>query len=86
MTRAGVAIVGRTSDRTMTLRFSQSVVGRPKTIDFTAEATKPGCTRVSCVDTAPNAPTIATLTAASEAPRQGRARAKLPHRERVPWP
>jgi hypothetical protein len=61
MTRAGVAIVGRTSDRTMTLRFSQTVVGRPKTIDFIAEATKPGCMRVSCVDTAPEAPKTATF-------------------------
>ena len=30
LARAGVAIVGRTSDRTMTLRFSQTVVGRPE--------------------------------------------------------
>ena len=56
-----LAIVGRTSDRTMTLRFSQTLVGRPKTIDFIAEATKPGCTRVSCVDTAPEAPKTATF-------------------------
>lgn len=61
MVKAGVAIVGRTSDRTMTLRFSQTVVGRPKTIDFIAEATKPGCSRVSCVDTAPEAPKTATF-------------------------
>jgi hypothetical protein len=61
LSRAGVAIVGRTSDRTMTLRFSQTVVGRPKTIDFIAEATKPGCARVSCVDTAPEAPKTATF-------------------------
>ena len=61
MVQAGVAIVGRTSDRTMTLRFSQTLVGRPKTIGFIAEATKPGCTRVSCVDTAPEAPKTATF-------------------------
>jgi hypothetical protein len=61
MTRAGVAIVGRTSDRTMTLRFSQTVVGRPKTINFIAEATKPGCMRVSCVDTVPEAPKTTTF-------------------------
>jgi hypothetical protein len=61
LTRAGTAIVGSTSDRTMTLRFSQSAIGRPKTIDFIAEATKPGCTRVSCVDTAPEAPKTATF-------------------------
>jgi hypothetical protein len=56
-----IATVGRTSDRTMTLRFSQSVVGRPATIRFAAEATKPGCARVSCVDTAPDAPKTATF-------------------------
>ena len=61
LAKAGLAIVGRTSDRTMTLRFSQTLVGRPKTIDFIAEATKPGCTRVSCVDTAPEAPKTATF-------------------------
>jgi hypothetical protein len=55
------ATVGRTSDRTMTLRFSQSPVGRPATIRFAAEATKPGCARVSCVDTAPDAPKTATF-------------------------
>ena len=61
LAKAGPAIVGRTSDRTMTLRFSQTLVGRPKTIEFIAEATKPGCTRVSCVDTAPEAPKTATF-------------------------
>jgi hypothetical protein len=55
------AIVGRTSDRTVTLRFSQTAVGKPKTIRFAAEATKPGCERVSCVDTAPDAPKTATF-------------------------
>ena len=55
------AIVGRTSDRTVTIRFSQTVVGKPKTIRFAAEATKPGCARVSCVDTAPDAPKTATF-------------------------
>jgi hypothetical protein len=55
------AIVGRTSDRTVTLRFSQTAIGKPKTIQFAAEATKPGCARVSCVDTAPDAPKTATF-------------------------
>jgi hypothetical protein len=59
--RVAGATVGRTSDRTVTLRFSQTVVGRPKTIRFAAEATKPGCARVSCVDTAPDAPKTATF-------------------------
>jgi hypothetical protein len=43
------------------VRFSQTVVGRPKTIRFAGEATKPGCPRTSCVDTAPDAPKTATL-------------------------
>ena len=60
-TRVAGAIVGRTSDRTVTLRFSQAAVGKPATISFAAEATKPGCTRVSCVDTAPEAPKTATF-------------------------
>jgi hypothetical protein len=61
LTKVAPAIVGRTSDRTMTLRFSQTVIGRPATIQFIAEATKPGCDRVSCVDTAPDAPKTATF-------------------------
>jgi hypothetical protein len=59
--RVADATVGRTSDRTVTLRFSQTVLGRPATIRFAAEATKPGCARVSCVDTAPDAPKTATF-------------------------
>jgi hypothetical protein len=59
--RVGLGVVGRTSDRTATLRFSRTSVGNPRTIRFAAEATKPGCARVSCVDTAPNAPGTATL-------------------------
>lgn len=61
LSRVAGAIVGRTSDRTVTLRFSQTAVGRPATIRFVAEATKPGCARVSCVDTAPEAPKTATF-------------------------
>jgi hypothetical protein len=59
--RVASVMVGRTSDRTMTLRFSQTSIGRPKTIRFAAEATKPGCARVSCIDTAPDAPKTATF-------------------------
>jgi hypothetical protein len=61
LTRVAGAIVGRTSERTVTLRFSQTSVGRPATIRFAAEATKPGCARVSCVDTVPEAPKTATF-------------------------
>jgi hypothetical protein len=59
--RVGPATVGRTSDRTVTLRFTRSAVGRPKAIEVAGEATKPGCARVSCVDTAPDAPKTATF-------------------------
>jgi hypothetical protein len=53
--------VTRPSDRTASLRFSQSTVGRPGSVRFAAEATRPGCARPTCVDTAPNAPAVATL-------------------------
>ena len=61
LTRVAGAIVGRTSDRTVTLRFSQTAIGKPALIRFAAEATKPGCARVSCVDTAPDAPKTANF-------------------------
>jgi hypothetical protein len=60
--RVADAEVGRTSARTGTLRFALAAIGDPAAIHFAAEATKPGCARVSCVDTAPNAPQVATLT------------------------
>jgi hypothetical protein len=59
--RVGSATVGRTSTRTATLRFSQSAIGRPARVRFAAEATRAGCPRTSCVDTAPDAPQTATL-------------------------
>jgi hypothetical protein len=61
LSRVASATVGRTSDRTVTLRFSPGVVAAPHTIRFAAEATKPGCARVSCVDTAPDAPKTVTF-------------------------
>jgi hypothetical protein len=54
--------LARTSLRTVVARFRQSTIGRPDAIRFAAEATAPGCARPACVDTAPNAPTLATLT------------------------
>jgi hypothetical protein len=56
------ATLARSSARTVVLRFTQSSVGRPATIRFAAEGTKPGCAAPACVDTAPNAPATATLT------------------------
>jgi len=60
--RVAGATLARSSDRTVVARFSQSAIGRPDTVRFAGEATPPGCLRVTCVDTAPNAPTVATLT------------------------
>jgi hypothetical protein len=60
--RIGAAAVSRKSSRSLVLKFARSRVGSPKkTIKFAVESNKPGCTRVSCVDTLPNAPTTATL-------------------------
>jgi hypothetical protein len=57
----GVALA-RSSLRTLVARFPQSAIGRPASVRFAAEATPPGCPRPACVDTAPNAPTVAALT------------------------
>jgi len=59
--RTGGADATRPSDRTVTLRFSQTAIGKPATLYVAAEATRPGCTRGSCVDLAPDAPKALTL-------------------------
>jgi hypothetical protein len=60
--RVGAAAVSRASARTLVVKFSRSAVGRPeKTVAVAAEATRPGCTRPSCVDVAPDAPNTMTL-------------------------
>jgi hypothetical protein len=60
--RIAGATLARSSERTVVARFSQSAIGRPDSVRFAAEATPPGCPRLTCVDTAPNAPAVATLT------------------------
>ena len=59
--RIGGASVSRPSPRTVTLRFSQTAIGRPALVAAAAEATRPGCRRASCIDLAPDAPTTLTL-------------------------
>jgi hypothetical protein len=51
--RVGPARASRSSSRNITLRFGQSLVGRPKVIHFAAETTPAGCARPSCTDVAP---------------------------------
>ena len=60
--RVATASLARSSDRTVVARFSQSAIGRPARVRFAAETTPPGCPRPACIDTAPNAPAVATLT------------------------
>jgi hypothetical protein len=59
--RVGPAAVSLRDGRIVILRFSQSAIGRPKTIRFAAEGTRAGCARTSCIDTAPDAPATATF-------------------------
>jgi hypothetical protein len=54
--RVAGAEVSRPSTRTVTMRFSQTAIGRPAKLSFAAETTRPGCPRASCIDTAPDAP------------------------------
>jgi hypothetical protein len=59
--RVAAAQVTRPSERTVTLRFSQSAIGSPATVQAAAETTRPGCPRASCIDTAPDAPATLVL-------------------------
>lgn len=52
--RVGNAAISRSSGRSVTLRFSQSIIGRPALVTFAGEASKAGCVRVSCIDSAPD--------------------------------
>jgi hypothetical protein len=59
--RTGGAAVSRPSTRTVTLRFSQTAIGKPATLYVAAETTRAGCPRGSCIDLAPDAPTTLKL-------------------------
>jgi hypothetical protein len=59
--RVAGAEVSRPSPRTVTLRFPQSAIGNPATLDAAAEASQSGCARVGCIDLAPDAPKTLTL-------------------------
>jgi hypothetical protein len=59
--RTGGADISRPTTRTVTLRFSQTAIGRPATLFAAAESTRPGCTRGSCIDLAPDAPKTLAL-------------------------
>jgi hypothetical protein len=54
--RTGGADVSRPSTRTVTMRFSQTAIGKPATLYVAAETVRPGCPRGSCIDLAPDAP------------------------------
>jgi hypothetical protein len=57
----GKAALSRPSERTVTMRFSQTVIRRPADVDVAAESTRPGCPRGSSIDTAPDAPKTGRL-------------------------
>ena len=42
------------SGQSIVLRFTQTSIGRPQRFRFAVEATRPGCERVTCIDTLPD--------------------------------
>lgn len=50
----GSATLTRPSDPSLALRIRADVLGLPSRVSFTGEATGAGCTRLSCVDLAPD--------------------------------
>ncbi len=51
---ADVSVKQTASGQSVVLRFTQSSIGRPQRFRFAVEATRPGCERVTCIDTLPN--------------------------------
>lgn len=64
--RVAPAAVALHDDHILVVRFSQTAMGRPAVVRFAAEATKAGCSRVSCIDVAPDPPKTARLRLRSE--------------------
>jgi hypothetical protein len=51
---ADASVKQTASGQSIVLRFTQSSIGRPPRIRFAIEATRPGCERVTCIDTLPD--------------------------------
>jgi len=51
---ADASVKPTVSGQSIVLRFTQSSIGRPQRIRFAVEATRPGCERVTCIDTLPD--------------------------------
>lgn len=58
----GTATLTRPSKTSVALRIPPGLLGRARRVAFTAEATRPGCPRLSCVDLAPDAGATKSLT------------------------
>jgi hypothetical protein len=52
--RVGPARATRSNSSNITIRFGQSLVGRPAVIKFAGETISAGCDRVTCTDIAPD--------------------------------
>ncbi len=50
---AGASLKRTASGQSIVLRFTPSSIGRPRRIRFAVESTRPGCQRVTCIDTLP---------------------------------
>ena len=60
--RVANASVAHPTGRTVVMRFAQSALGTPASLRFGAETNRAGCSRLSCTDTAPDAPSTGLLT------------------------
>jgi hypothetical protein len=54
--RVAAATATKPSARSVVLRFGASAIGRPQVVRFAVETVRGGCQRLSCRDTAPDAP------------------------------
>ena len=56
-TVANLSVSRTKSNRSFVIRITPASLGNPRRVRLGVESTRPGCDRVSCVDTAPAAPT-----------------------------
>ena len=59
--RVGPARATRSKSSDITIRFGQTLIGRPAVMRFAGETTPPGCDRVTCTDIAPENGKTATF-------------------------
>jgi hypothetical protein len=66
---AAATVSANKNGRSFVIRVSQSALGKPALIRFAFESTRPGCERVSCIDTVPDGGAVRRFRLRAAAPK-----------------